>query len=192
MSAVRICCSTLYFSQALQYKCLTQTETWSEQGSGFSTVLLGWRSWGEPLVVYICVSFWLLAHESRDLSQNNCCYKLSKSPFFHSKWPFWVKIIVILWICSAFNTSYFCLSLRKITWFMSQQPTTNTDVEHLWGKKEGEWPSLPTSSLAFHFVVECFLNTRREQNQDDWKVGWRHCMANGGVHKIRCQEEVGR
>ena len=34
------------------------------------------------------------------------------------------------WVCLAFNKSYFCLSLRLITWFMSQQPKTNTDVEH--------------------------------------------------------------
>ena len=47
------------------------------------------------------------------------------------KLKFWVKIVVILWICSALNKSYFCLSLRCITWFMSQQPKTNTDVEHL-------------------------------------------------------------
>ena len=86
-------------------------------------------------VLYICVGFWLLAHESRDFScwdKNYCYYKLSKLTFFTqngqvwNKSSCWVKIAVILWICSGF-----CLSLRKITWFMSQQLKTNTDVERL-------------------------------------------------------------
>ena len=33
--------------------------------------------------------------------------------------------------CSACNNNCFCLSVRWITWFISQQPTTDTDVEHL-------------------------------------------------------------
>ena len=49
---------------------------------------------------------------------------------FEKKSSFQVKFFYILWICLAFKKSYFCLSLRLITWFMSQQPKTNTDVEH--------------------------------------------------------------
>ena len=71
--------------------------------------------------------------------KNNCCYKLSNQLFSVKMVRFencfeslWVKVVVILWICSAFNMSYFCLSLRFITWFMSQQPKTNTDAEHLY------------------------------------------------------------
>ena len=41
---------------------------------------------------------------------------------------FWVKIVVILWICSA---SSFFLSWRKITWINSQKPKTRGHVEHL-------------------------------------------------------------
>jgi hypothetical protein len=51
------------------------------------------------LFVYICVRFWLLAPESRDLSQsetkNSCCYELSILTFVHSKWS-GLKQIVIL------------------------------------------------------------------------------------------------
>ena len=40
---------------------------------------------------------------------------------------FSVKIVVILWICSALQT---VLSMRKITWLNSQQPKTRGHVEH--------------------------------------------------------------
>ena len=46
---------------------------------------------------------------------------------FLRKSSLWVKIVNNLWICIAFNTRSFCLSLR----FMCQEPKTDTDVEHL-------------------------------------------------------------
>ena len=60
-------------------------------------------------MLYICVGFRLLAHETYDLpisswEKNNCCYKVSKCTkwqLFHSKWSklsFWVKIVVMLLI----------------------------------------------------------------------------------------------
>ena len=61
-------------------------------------------------------------------------YKPSKLFFFQSKWwsglktnKFWVKIVVNLWICSAFNMSYFCISLGYLiicdSWANSQKLT---------------------------------------------------------------------
>ena len=65
------------------------------------------------VLLYICVSFGLFYHELHDLSK---------------------KIIVITSgnSCHFVNLfSYFCFSSRYVTWFMSQQPKTNTNVEHL-------------------------------------------------------------
>ena len=45
--------------------------------------------------------------------------------------PFWVKIVVILWIYSALQVVFFFLTMRKITWLNSQQPKTRGHGEHL-------------------------------------------------------------
>ena len=70
-------------------------ETWKDQGA----------------------SFWLLAHESRDLSQaetklivvtNWANYFFSaKMVRFEKKMSFWVKIVNILWGCLGFNKILF-------------------------------------------------------------------------------------
>ena len=93
------------------------------------------------LVLYICVSSWMLTQESRDLYQaeTNLIVATSWANWLFSlkmvqvenKSSFRVEVVVILWICSAFNKSYFCLNLRLITWLMSQQPKPDTDVELL-------------------------------------------------------------
>ena len=92
------------------------------------------------LLLYICARFWLLAHESRDLSQAETKITFVKNRtssqngnYFHSKWWFFSNLTISTekkLICSACNKNYFCLSLRYMTWFMSQQIKTNTDVEH--------------------------------------------------------------
>ena len=88
-------------------------------------------------VFYTCVSFWLLTHESHDLSlAETIIIFVTSWPiylFFQSKWSglkkpsILAKIINNLWICIALNKRYFYLSLK----FMCQQPKTNDDIEPL-------------------------------------------------------------
>jgi hypothetical protein len=87
------------------------------------------------MVVNMSSSFWLLWVESRDFPQvekeRTACkdeqiHKMTT--IFTKNGPsfFCVKMVVILWICSAFF-----FSLRKITWLNSQQPKTKGHIEHL-------------------------------------------------------------
>ena len=63
--------------------------------------------------------------KSRTNSQNDN-YFHSELCFFKPDHIDWKKLIF-----SACNDNYCCLSLRYITWFMSQQPKFNTDVEQV-------------------------------------------------------------
>ena len=85
-------------------------------------------------------SFWPLWGDSRGFSQGKKKYA-SKAEQIHKMTtiftpkdnlgPFWLKTVVSLWICKAFESSSFFLSMRKITWLNSQQPKTRGRVEHL-------------------------------------------------------------
>ena len=98
-------------------------------------------------MLYTWVKFSLLAHESHDLSQAETKISVATSwanYFFSQKMIRLEKKIIILSenFCefAQLLTSYFCLSLRYITWFMSQQPKlTNTDVEQ--NSKKGQFPN---------------------------------------------------
>ena len=102
-----------------------------------------------PLVLYICVGFWLLVHESRDLSQaetkiivvtswveifvslemvrfekSNCTQNDEK------KSSFCVKIVDIVWICAAFLTRV----IFDSAWDKSHDSWTNSQkLTHKWG-----------------------------------------------------------
>ena len=92
-------------------------------------------------VHFICSSFKLqddkyISWFIPSWAEKKCCQSEVNSQndnYFHSEICFfkpdhidWKKLI-----CSACNDNYFCLSLRYITWFMSQQPKFNTDVEQV-------------------------------------------------------------
>ena len=47
------------------------------------------------------------------LENNNCCQSWANSQQSENIWPFWVRIIVILWICSAMKTVIFFSSWDK-------------------------------------------------------------------------------
>ena len=66
--------------------------------------------------------------------------------------------------CLALNKSYFCLSLRYITWFMSQQPKTNTlivNILKMWWSKF--WLQISAAWIFIRFSNECaqlsFINS---------------------------------
>ena len=72
---------------------------------GFSSIMSACR------VLHICVSFWLLAHESHDLSQITC-WVFFFSVWFENKSSF---LGIFFWhFVSLFSfwKSYFCLSIR--------------------------------------------------------------------------------
>ena len=86
-------------------------------------------------VVYICSISWLLADKWSDLSQAEKKITVAKSKqiqkmatILHKLTTFDHSHFVNL---HRFDNSYFLLCLRWIMWFMSQQPKTDTDVEHL-------------------------------------------------------------
>ena len=86
-------------------------------GHGLSITIGKWK------VVYMCSSLhthfsWLLDHVIYLKLSRNCLVKLSKLKKYIQNCPgwtklsFWVKIVVILWICSALHNSYSLLGLR--------------------------------------------------------------------------------
>ena len=83
------------------------------------------------MVLYMSSSFWLLVVESRDFSHAEKERTASKAEQIHKMTiiftqndnlgPFWVKIVVILWICSALQA---VLSLSA--WEKSRDSTPNS------------------------------------------------------------------
>ena len=93
-------------------------------------------------VLFIGYVFCLLAHESCDISQTETKISLVKSwtnsqqitAIFTQITDFFSNLTILTEkksIGSALKNNYFCLSLRWITWCMSQQPKTNTHVKQL-------------------------------------------------------------
>ena len=85
--------------------------------------------------------FWLLGVESCDFSQAEKEGTACKVGKIHNMTTIftqnnnlwlgtWVKIIVILWICSALHAVLSFSAWKKITWLNSQQPKTRGHVEH--------------------------------------------------------------
>ena len=91
-------------------------------------------------MLYMSSCFWLFGGESSDFSWAKKEKTASKAEQIHKMatiftpndnlGPFWVKTVVSLWICKAFASRSFFLSMRKITWLNSQQPKTKPHVGH--------------------------------------------------------------
>ena len=92
-------------------------------------------------MLYICGSCWLFAHRSHDLSlaeTKKSLLQVEQKYFFHSKWAwkntlFWVKRVVVLWICSAFTSKFFGnLGLTLAS-------SSHGYMEKIWQKKTKKW-----------------------------------------------------
>ena len=101
-------------------------------------------------VLYICVSFWLLAHESRDISQVETKITLDKrwnsqnGNYFHSKWRFLSKL----------NNNYFWVSLSQCINHWSNCRGINFFCTWLvWGVF-GRWEWNQNSLQNFAFLYE--------------------------------------
>ena len=86
------------------------------------------------MVVYTSFSFWLLTLGSRDLSQTKKDIAACKAEQIHKVTTiftqngpsllFWVKIVVISWICSALQA--------VLSWEKSRDPTPKSQkLEHM-------------------------------------------------------------
>ena len=102
------------------------------------TKLLRWSTC--VLVCFTWLGCWITWIIS-SWEEKNSRYKFSKftkwqlfSLKFHPG-PFWVKTVVILWICLACNNSFFLLILRWNTRFNSQVKQTRTHEGHLKSKR---------------------------------------------------------
>ena len=82
------------------------------------------------LVLYIFFSFWLLVVESRDSKAWKAEQIHKMTTIFTQKdnlGPFWVKIVVSLWICSGLQAV-----LSFSAWEKSQDSTPNSPkLEHM-------------------------------------------------------------
>ena len=110
-------------------------------------------------VYSICSSFWLLTDESRDLSPAKKKITIARAEQIHKK-LFLNKMTIFdqpIWVFFFNNllssgNSYFDLSLRQITWFISLQPKTWTnwlDLRRIlwqWETRTSYWRYIFTTS----------------------------------------------
>ena len=92
-------------------------------------------------VLYMSSSFWLLGVDSCNFSHDEKERTACRADQIHKmttiftqngpRLSFWMKSVSHFVNLLSFTSSYFILSLRKITWLNSQQPKTRGHVEHL-------------------------------------------------------------
>ena len=113
------CVLTFYIHGTLMINCYSWTRTFADKWPSNPMSV----SFEAPKVLYMSSSFWLLRVESRDFSYAEKERTACKDEQIHTmttnftqngpRLSFWVKIVVILWICTALQAVLFFSAREK-------------------------------------------------------------------------------